>query len=443
MAVILLFCLCLAAFGCSGGSGAREGAADGSQAPPDGGEIAVAVRVAPVERRTLRRVLRTTADLRPEREVKVASLVSERIVTFNVENGDFIDKGEVLAVIRSDALQQAIAQLDAEIAAVDAELTARRLDLNRGRRLYRQQAISRQNFEQLQSAYDAVVARKDSLIASRAGQLINQQNSTIRAPISGVVANKTLQVGDLASPQVTLCSLYAIDTLKVTLQVGEADAARVVEGQPVHLTIDAWPDREFVGAVARVFPYLDPQTRSATVEIDLKNPPIGEDGRRELAPGMFGSAELVLEEVKDALSVPTRALLFVESGAQREREGLFVVEQGRARLRHPEIGLREDAFVQIKSGVTEGELAVIAGQQNLVDGEAVTIVDDAPKQDAGEGSDADTTPDLAGLSDAGMGADAGTVADERDAGPSVDAASKVRSPRRSPRRSPDHPGARR
>ena len=128
MAVILLFCLCLAAFGCSGGSGAREGAVDGSREAPDGGESAVAVRVAPVERRTLRRVLRTTADLRPEREVKVASLVSERIVTFNVENGDFIDKGEVLAVIRSDALQQAIAQLDAEIAAVDAELTARRLD---------------------------------------------------------------------------------------------------------------------------------------------------------------------------------------------------------------------------------------------------------------------------------------------------------------------------
>lgn len=444
MAVILLFCLCLAAFGCSGGSGAREGAVDGSQEAPDGGESAVAVRVAPVERRTLRRVLRTTADLRPEREVKVASLVSERIVTFNVENGDFIDKGEVLAVIRSDALQQAIAQLDAEIAAVDAELTARRLDLNRGRRLYRQQAISRQNFEQLQSAYDAVAARKDSLIASRAQQLINQQNSTIRAPISGVVANKTLQVGDLASPQLTLCSLYAIDTLKVTLQVGEADAARVEEGQPVRVTIDAWPGREFVGGVARVFPYLDPQTRSATVEIELKNPPIGAGGRRELAPGMFGSAELVLEEAQDALSVPSQALLFVESDAGSEREGLFVVEQDRARLRLPEIGLREDAFVQVKSGVTEGELAVIVGQQNLVDGEAVTIVEDAAARDAGTNGepdmDADATPDLAGLPDEDAGAeiDAGM-----DAGQSNDAATKVRSPRRSPKRSPDRPGARR
>ena len=159
---------------------------------------------------------------------------------------------------------------------------------------------------------------------------------------------------------------------------------------------------------------------------------------------MFGSAELVLEEAQDALSVPSQALLFVESDAGREREGLFVVEQDRARLRLPEIGLREDAFVQVKSGVTEGELAVIVGQQNLVDGEAVTIVEDAAARDAGTNGepdmDADATPDLAGLPDEDAGAeiDAGM-----DAGQSNDAATKVRSPRRSPKRSPDRPGVRR
>lgn len=399
MAALLLF-LVLATIGCSGG-GTR-------QAPPPGGDaaaagdagLAVAVRVTPVERRTLRRVLRTTADLKPEREVKVASLVSERIVSFGVENGDFVEKGAVIAVIRSDALQQAIAQLDAEIAAVDAELTAKRLDLNRGRKLYRQQSISRQNFEQLQSAYDSVAARKDSLVASRAQQLINQQNSTIRAPISGVVANKTLQVGDLASPQVTLCSLYAIDVLKVTLQVGESDTAFVAEGQPVRIAIDAWPRRDFTGTVARIFPYLDPQTRSATVEIELKNPPLADTGRRELSPGMFGSAELVLEEARDVLSVPARALIFEQGDAGTEVEALFVVEQGRARMRFPEIGLREDTFVEIERGVEEGEEVVVVGQQNLAEGESVEIIGESAAPDGGPASAASEV-DAGGDFDAG------------------------------------------
>ncbi len=428
MAALLFFCLALALLGCPGnGSPPPRAAADASAG--DAG-LAVAVRVSPVERRTLRRMLKTTADLKPEREVKVASLVSERIVSFNVENGDFIEKGEVIAVIRSDALQQAIAQLDAEIDAVDAELTARRLDLNRGRKLYRQQAISRQNFEQLQSAYDTVAARKESLLASRAQQLINQQNSTIRAPISGVVANKTLQVGDLASPQVTLCSLYAIDVLKVALQVGESDAARVTEGQPVRLTIDAWPRRHFQGSVARIFPYLDPQTRSATVEIELKNPPLGDTGRRELSPGMFGSAELVLEEARDVMSVPARALLFEQSDAGAEVEVLFVVEQGRARMRRPEIGLREDTFVEIERGVEEGELVVVVGQQNLAEGEAVEIAGESDAPDAGKvdgAADADGTDASSagrdGEGDAQVDGAGSEDADSADGGAEVDGGS--------------------
>lgn len=424
MAALLILCLALATFGCSGGGTKSSQPDNPDAAAAEDAGLTVAVRVAPVERRTLRRVLRTTADLKPEREVKVASLVSERIVSFNVENGDFIEKGEVIAVIRSDALQQAIAQLDAEIAAVDAELTARRLDLNRGRKLYRQQSISRQNFEQLQSAYDTVAARKDSLIASRAQQLINQQNSTIRAPISGVVANKTLQVGDLASPQVALCSLYAIDVLKVTLQVGESDTAFVAEGQPVRIAIDAWPRRNFTGAVARIFPYLDPQTRSATVEIELKNPPLADTGRRELSPGMFGSAELVLEEARDVLSVPARALLFEQSDAGTEVEVLFVVEQGRAQMRWPKIGLREDTFVEIERGVEEGDQVVIVGQQNLAEGEAVEIVSQSDQSDAPDagidGGAVDGQPNAVGEVDTGAAHDA---ADAGDAG--IDAAAEI------------------
>jgi RND family efflux transporter MFP subunit len=158
--------------------------------------------------------------------------------------------------------------------------------------------------------------------------------------------------------------IVATDRLRARLKVPEKMAAWVAVGQPVKVQVEAYPDRAFEGAVSRMNPSVDPQTRSFDVEALLEN----RDG--VLKPGFFARASIVSSRVDQALVVPQDALRYLY-GVYK----VFTVEQSALRETEVKLGAREGADVEIVSGLKEGTyVAVPLEGEELRDGAAVEAV---------------------------------------------------------------------
>jgi membrane fusion protein (multidrug efflux system) len=328
-------------------------------------------------------LLRYGAELRPSTEVRLYSTVMDRILTFPWNDGDEIPKGDVVALVRKEGLDRGLDQVAAELNSLDIQIRNLASELERARDLLAKGVVTQQAFDQVRTSYDSTVARRKALVASRGQIAATAQNAVVKAPFTGVLAGKTLEVGDIASPQVPLGRLLVVDPLKVELRLIEADVSRVRPDQEVTLRLDTWPGRTFVGRVKRILPYLDPATRTNTVEIEVANPTDPETGLRPLKPGMYGRTELVVERRDTALVVPEEALL-LDSRLLRDappgvqiRKVFVVDDTDTAIQRVVHLGIRNGSMVEILDGLEAGERLVIRGQHGLKDGGKVSIVEAA------------------------------------------------------------------
>ncbi|MBN2716112.1 MAG: efflux RND transporter periplasmic adaptor subunit [Deltaproteobacteria bacterium] len=358
--------LSLGAIACNPSTSEAEASA---AAPPI---VSHPVEVAIVETATVEHTIRTTAELKASEEVVIAPQMSERITSFPFENGDTVEKGQIIAHLRADSLKQSLAQMDAEIESLDAQIRNQEQELARGRELFAGRVITRQNLDSLDSSVAASQAQRKSLVASRRQLAISAGHSAIRAPITGVIANKNLQVGDLANPQSPICSIMVLDPLKVHVQVGELEAPLVKTGQKARIALDAFPSRIFEGRVSRIYPYLNTLTRTKNVEISLSNIMAEDNSQPMLNPGMYGNAELVVEVRERAVVVSRQALMSIDNDPTKQR--VFVVDQnGIAHERLVRIGRSQTTTQEVLDGLSVNDQVVVVGQYSLTDGQQVKI----------------------------------------------------------------------
>ncbi|MEX2608419.1 MAG: efflux RND transporter periplasmic adaptor subunit, partial [Gemmatimonadota bacterium] len=191
----------------------------------------------------------------------------------------------------------------------------------------------------------------------------------VRAPWRGVVAKVHVHDGNYVAPRAPLVELFDPGVLVVRLAIPESGAAEVREGLPVRIYLDAYPGREFRGRITRIFPELDRETRTRTVEVAVPG--------ADLAPGMFARVAFELEQAPEALVVPDAAVVVDTDGELT----VYVVRDGVVDRRRIETGIESGRRVQVLSGVEAGERVVISGQRNLRQGMTVT-----PRPAAGDGA---------------------------------------------------------
>ena len=184
------------------------------------------VRVQTVKKADITEVLDYGADLRPYSEVKIFSPVPDRILSFPWTDGDEIKEGQRVALIRKKGLDMGLEQVGAQIDALDVQIANLQSELGRSRALLSSGAISKRAFEKIESSLLASKAQRRALQASRGQIAVNASNAVIVAPIKGVIANKMLEVGDMAVPQLPLCSIANIEKLKVKLKLVESDVSK-------------------------------------------------------------------------------------------------------------------------------------------------------------------------------------------------------------------------
>lgn len=206
----------------------------------------------------------------------------------------------------------------------------------------------------------AYVNKNSRLMALRNETIgFEYEEGYIMAPISGNMANIMVNIGSMVTPQTNVATVVEFSKVKVSFNMSENTVGCIKKGGKVRVIVDAMPDKPFQGTVSEVSPVIDPYTRTIAVKAIINNP------KKLLKPGMTARVILSLDSKDDVLAIPRDALL---------DSYLFVVKDSIAERRDVEVGLIGDRYVEILSGVEQGEQIVLIGQHRLAGGEKVNPV---------------------------------------------------------------------
>ncbi|CAN5736819.1 N/A [soil metagenome] len=387
----IAFVLTVAAAACGGGNEPAQTAqgGPGGQGGFGGGSAAArvsVVEVQPVARGSIARQVTVSGIVEPVRSIGVNSQLAGAVNTVLVQEGDRVRRGAVLA--RMDARE-----LASQLAAAQANLEVAKAAYERAEQLRERRIITLPEYERERTGYAAAQAQVDQL-RMRVGY------ATVTAPLDGVVTEKNVESGDVVGNQARLFTIADMSSLVARVGVSELDIVELQQGDPVGITLDAFPNRLLAGRIRRVFPSADPASRLVPVEIVFDAP------SAQLArPGFLARVTFDLATSDDVLLLPVGAVLGGE-GAQ----AVFVVQDGTATRRAVTTGLTSQGRIEIVSGLTEGEPVVVVGHNTLRDGMTVRV--------AGEPQSAiDASPASAGVSDTQQGISPGVRQGEAPAPP--------------------------
>ncbi len=325
-------------------------------------------------------------------KASVSSKITGRLEYLGVEEGDVVEKGEVIARLEADDYAAALAQREADLltaraGVIEAETERDQLvrDLARAEDLLARGLASDQETEQLQSRLAAAQARvrryAATVTAAEAAVGVaraNLDNTTIRAPFSGTILRKDAEVGEVVAPVATgsglirgaVVTMADFETLEVEVDVNEAYIARIRRGQSATITLDAYPDTDFAGRVRQIVPTADRQKATVLVKVSF----VQRDTR--VLPEMGAKVEF-LEQVEGAAEPSAPARVFVPAAAVRDEAGrqvVWVVRDDRVERREVVAGPVTGDWREVRRGLTGGERVVIAGHEGLEDGSRVNVI---------------------------------------------------------------------
>lgn len=289
----------------------------------------------------------TVGTLRANESVTLVPELSRRLAKIQVKEGTEVVAGEILFKLDDSDLVAVLGEIDARLKLADT-------NKQRVEHLLPSKAISQQEF-------DSFTAEFHILEAQRYTQAVQISKTEIRAPFAGRVGVRQVSEGAFVSPQTPLITLQDVSRIKVDFPLPERYAGEVRSGQKFTFTV-AGNGRIFQGEVAVLEPAIDVATRSLLVR-GVCTAPEG------LLPGGFAEVTLTLEGLANGFMVPSQAIVPSPSG-----QGVYLIENGKAKLQAVEIGIRTDDRVQILRGVNENDVVVTTNLLRIRPGLEVTAL---------------------------------------------------------------------
>ncbi len=357
------------------------------------------VVVAPA-REDLERQVVLPASIEAFETTTLYSKVSGYLGRIDVDIGDKIGRGQLIAKIEVPEIVDQLREAEADLSASQADRKSAESELESFKATSRLQQLT---FERVQSvrkdepdvisqqAVDEAraefeVARAAVRVAeSRISQIDSKVKqveaairrlqtligfSEVRAPFSGIVTNRYVHTGALlqaatsSRPVQGIVTIASLDRVRLFIDVPESEAPFVQAGDPAVATLDSMPGREFRGEVTRFAGVLNASTRKMRTEIHLANP------RWLLRPGMYGRANLTLDARSDTVTIPAEALRGDAAGAY-----VYRVVDGRAKRTEVEAEIRDGIKVEVTSGLSGNERIVLAARGPIADSVPVTAVE--------------------------------------------------------------------
>jgi len=348
---VLLLLFCLVCAGCK-----PEGGPDA----PKKSEPPTSVKVIQPKRGEIIRSVSLPANVTANQQATLYSKVAGYLKSINVDKGDEVKQGQLLAEIE-------VPELVADVARYKAEVEIADLDFKRAS-------------EAQQKAPDLVV--RQSVDTFKAKLLMAKANleraetllgfCKITAPFSGVITRRAVDPGAFvpsatsgsAAQNAVVVTVMDFSRVRVQVAVPENEVPLIRNGLPVKVLVEGLPGRAFEGSVTRFSQVLDDATKTMLAEIDLENP------KRELRPGMYATVKLGVEKHTDALLVPIEAAVVEKSGTS-----VFTVTDGKAKKLPVKTGFNDGASVEILGGIGADQSVILVGKMTLNNGAAVNLVE--------------------------------------------------------------------
>lgn len=337
---------------------AASGAAAQPAGKPPGKPMAMPVRIAPVKQGPVSVEVTAVGTLIANESVVIRPEIAGRVTAIHFAEGQTVAAGAKLVSI--DA-----AEVQAQIAATEAELTLNRQRHERAVDLHAKNFISAQALDEARSN----LARSTAKLAEDRARL---RKSEIVAPFGGTLGLRQISPGAYVRAGDDIVRLEDISQVKLDFRLPETYLARLRRDQTVVLAVDAYPDQTYRGRTYAVEASLDEKTRTALVRARVPNP----EGR--LRPGMFARVSLTLETRAAALTIPEEAI--VPRGGQTF---VFRVVDGKAVMTQVETGARQPGSVEIVKGLAAADRVVTDGHQKLQNGTAVMPAGEAARPPQG------------------------------------------------------------
>jgi HlyD family secretion protein len=386
----------------------------GCSKPPEK-EPEVTVQAAAAKTDTISRIVTAEVILYPLNQAAITPKITAPVKKFYVNRGATVRRGQLLAVLENGDLQGAAldnkgtyqqaqanyetttrSSLPEELQKSESDVKTARETLEAQQKLYdnrqslfEQGALARKDLDQAavslaqaRGQYDLAVKHLNALksgieleqVKSAEGQLTSAKGkylgaeaqlsySEIRSPIAGVVTDRPIYEGEIATPSSPLITVMDLSQVIAKAHIPEEEAALLKKGNPASLTLPG-KDDPVQGKVTLVSPALDPN--STTVEVWIQAP----NSDQSLRPGISAKVSMISETVPNALVVPAAAILTAADGSSSV---MVIGSDGRANKRDVQTGIRQGDQIQIKSGLNAGERVVTTGAYGLPDKTKVRV----------------------------------------------------------------------
>ena len=292
-------------------------------------------------------------------EVSIIPKMGGKVAEVNYEVGDKVHKGDVLVRLDSTEIQAQLKQARAAYAMAKANYENALANLARTKSLFEQGAVSQQQLEAAQT----MVATGSPDSAAAAVQLMEAQlaNTVITAPIDGIVASRSVEVGEMAG-QMPVMTIVDIDKVKVATSVTEGQVNKLQVGQTVDVIVNAVGDEPFAGTITTISPAADSLSSTFPITVEIPN------AEHKLKPGMFAEIKLALESKEGVLVIPKQAV--IDSG---DKKYVYVVKDNKAIQADITTGIEDDARIEVVSGLQAGDMIVLSGHSKLQHETPVTV----------------------------------------------------------------------
>jgi membrane fusion protein (multidrug efflux system) len=292
-------------------------------------------------------IVRVTGSIMADENVALNSEVSGIVDAIHFKEGMKVKKGQLLVSLNDDEISAELEKLQFNKKLYeDAEF--------RQRTLLESEAISREEYEMALTTLNTALA-DIKLLETR------KNKHMIVAPFSGTIGLREISMGSYITPGIRIANIYRIDPVKIDFQIPGRYLQDINVGDRLYFSVDAY-DEQFEGEIYAIEPEIDPNTRSIRLRAKSPNP----DGK--LYPGQFVKINLVLQEIQDAIMVPTIAVV-----PELNRTKVFVLKEGKVETKIVETGIRNENEVQIINGLVPGDVVLTSGLLQVRPGMEVNV----------------------------------------------------------------------
>ncbi|KPL00762.1 MAG: hypothetical protein AMJ91_03325 [candidate division Zixibacteria bacterium SM23_73_3] len=380
------------------------------------GEKTYQVQAEKVEKSDITAVVTANGKIVPRTDVKISAYVPAKITKLPVEEGEVVKEGQLLVQLDATEYKAAVNQAKAQLASAKASREQAQLVYNRQKELFEKKLSAEEKYDLAKTELDLAKARYEQAVASLDQAKYNLSKTTMTSPMDGMVTSLNAEVGEIVmigtmnNPGTVIMTVSDMSEIETEVEVDETDIAQVELGQEAEIKIDAYPDTTFrgkvteIGHTARISGLgTQDQVTNFLVKVMLH------DEVPSIRPGMSASVDITTSYRSDALNVPIQAVVMreekvdtlttkkkEEEGAlasvdslskkgnkkdkkkKKEIEGVFVVEEGRAKFVEVKTGIADQQNIEIVSGMSEDDQVVTGSYKilrTLKDGDKVKVTE--------------------------------------------------------------------